>query len=295
MAGNVWNNDISAPQTSLFEWVTYKQFFLAPEITIYNTSCLAITATMDVATEATNVSWQLTPSSLFTTLSGTGKVANIVKASGAQGLGKITYTFQMPGGESFTAEKDIWVGDPLTPANINGFTYNGMNFGQNSTYEFSFDPASVQNVNNYEWVVGGGTIISGQGTNSITVLTGNNQGMTTYFDVSIRVENSCGWSSYLWRSGFIDTGIGPAYIIISPNPSSGETTLELASNKEEALTEEAEWELEVYDSMQSLKEKKIKIKGKQTKLNTSAWKDGVYIVRVRIGDEMISEKLMVKH
>ncbi|MBW6534430.1 MAG: family 16 glycosylhydrolase [Mariniphaga sp.] len=63
VAGNV--NFPITPQTSMFDWVTYKKFFLAPEITCPNLICSSGTATLDVDSEATNITWQLSPSSLF--------------------------------------------------------------------------------------------------------------------------------------------------------------------------------------------------------------------------------------
>ena len=82
---------------------------------------------------------------------------------------------------------------------------------------------------------------------------------------------------------------------ISPNPTSGETTLELVSNSEESIKEDIEWSFEIYDSMQSMKAKLKKIKGSKNTINTTGWKDGVYFVRAKIGKETISEKLVVKH
>lgn len=46
---------------------------------------------------------------------------------------------------------------------------------------------------------------------------------------------------------------------------------------------------------QSLKEKKTKLKTTETKISTSSWKDGIYLVRAKIGSEIIIEKLLVKH
>lgn len=46
---------------------------------------------------------------------------------------------------------------------------------------------------------------------------------------------------------------------------------------------------------QGLKEKKTKLKAAQTKINTTNWKDGIYVVRATIGDEVITEKMIVKH
>jgi hypothetical protein len=44
-----------------------------------------------------------------------------------------------------------------------------------------------------------------------------------------------------------------------------------------------------------LKIKTQKLKDKTYKLNTQDWTDGVYIVRAKIADQIISEKLVVKH
>ncbi len=82
---------------------------------------------------------------------------------------------------------------------------------------------------------------------------------------------------------------------ISPNPATGEATVELVNNNKEALAALTEWDYEIYDSFQGLKEKKTKLKAAQTKINTTNWKDGIYVVRATIGDEVITEKMIVKH
>ena len=213
-------------------------------------------------------------------------------------------------GDATLNRKTVWLGSPSTPTEINGFGANGIEFGQNSTYEFNVYPPTIEGITNYQWQVGGGTILSGQGTSLISVRTASNpNGITKYFNVSVRVANSCGWSSYLYRSGFIGTGIGPS-LLISPNPAtsettvelvyksnvtSNETTLELANDGKAVSTATTEWDLEVYDPMQSMKEKKTKIKTTQTKINTTNWKDGVYIIRAIVNDGFVTGKLIVKH
>lgn len=52
-------------------------------------------------------------------------------------------------------------------------------------------------------------------------------------------------------------------------------------------------ELEVYDSFQNLKEKKNKLKGKSTKIKTHSWKKGIYTIRVKYKDKILTSKLMV--
>ena len=108
--------------------------------------------------------------------------------------------------------------------------------------------------------------------------------------------NDCN-SNYTIATTYFGTNYscGGYLMAFTPNPATEQTTIELSADGEKMVNDKTEWELEVYDNMQTLKEKKIQIKGNQTKLNTSNWKDGVYIVRAKIGEEIISEKLMVKH
>ncbi|MFZ5986709.1 MAG: T9SS type A sorting domain-containing protein [Bacillota bacterium] len=42
-----------------------------------------------------------------------------------------------------------------------------------------------------------------------------------------------------------------------------------------------------------LKDKKTKLKGNSTTINTSGWLEGVYIVRVKYGKEVFQGKLVV--
>ena len=88
---------------------------------------------------------------------------------------------------------------------------------------------------------------------------------------------------------------GTYVMAFSPNPSTNETTLLLSAYGEKIVYENSQWELEVFDQQKGLKEKRIKIKGKQININTSNWKDGIYLVRIKIGEEIISEKLVIKH
>ncbi|MGE5395112.1 MAG: family 16 glycosylhydrolase [Candidatus Saccharibacteria bacterium] len=96
-----------APQTSRFDWVKVKEFFLAPEINCPSSITQQATATLDVDSRAANISWKLTPSSLFTNSEGKGKTATITRAVNSNAAGKIIYTFNMPSGEVFTVEKQF--------------------------------------------------------------------------------------------------------------------------------------------------------------------------------------------
>ena len=92
-------------------------------------------------------------------------------------------------------------------------------------------------------------------------------------------------------------------MMISPNPSVDETTLSIKSESLESqlesgnaislFDENVEWEFAVYDNVQNLKLKKEKLKGRSITINTQGWKEGIYVVRVKYGDIILSEKLIV--
>lgn len=95
-------------------------------------------------------------------------------------------------------------------------------------------------------------------------------------------------------------------MMLSPNPSSGETIISIepdnsaedatlkSASSQTTFDENEEWELEVYSTMQSLKTKQTKIRGKSTKINTQSWKEGVYTVRAKYKDQILTGKLVVK-
>jgi len=84
-------------------------------------------------------------------------------------------------------------------------------------------------------------------------------------------------------------------LAIAPNPTTGEATLVIKSESEEKdFDDNAEWDMEIYSPMQALKTKKTKLKGKSTTIQTAGWKEGVYMVRVKYKDEILTGKLIVK-
>lgn len=54
-----------------------------------------------------------------------------------------------------------------------------------------------------------------------------------------------------------------------------------------------EWEMEVFDQVQSLKAQKNKIRSNTYNLNTSGWREGVYIVRAKAKNKILTGKLVV--
>ena len=99
---------IATPQTSQFHWVKVQEFFLAPEIYCPENIQGTVIATLDADPSASEISWDLSPPALFNgQTSGRGIKVTITPATKRHGKGTLTYSFKMPSGESFTAEKEL--------------------------------------------------------------------------------------------------------------------------------------------------------------------------------------------
>lgn len=307
---NGGQSEIATPQTSTFYWVKAKEFFLAPEITCPQIICSSATATMDVDPAATNITWSLSPSNLFSGLtSGTGKSVNIYPSS-SQGKGKITYTFRMPITmapyyETFTAEKEIWIKGP-DPSETSFDVYrsdgvratkvgNTFLMCPNTTYHIYAMNSGPVPLSNYTWTIPSAWTRNYTSGNIISVYTNSSPGG----QVTVNATNTASGCNNTVQvvTGYMgsNTSCGSYYMALSPNPSTGETAITLSADGEKVVNEKTSWDLLVFDQFQALKEKKTKLNGKEAKINTSGWKDGVYIVNAIIDGQKVSEKLVVKH
>ena len=305
VVGNV--NFPITPQTSMFDWVTYKKFFLAPEITCPNLICSSGTATLDVDSEATNITWQLSPSSLFSTTSGSGPTANITAQSGASGSGTITFSFEMPSGEEFTAGRTFWVGIPDdTKLDIRTTNSGGLHeimACEITSAEAQHDGSSGHaiDIDEYEWYMpyasdwdiyeeyGGGGI----DMRYVEIDYWEDPPPSTDV-INIRAHNTCGWSWWESITVGVDDNCG-WFLMFSPTPATGETTLSIESaSAEKTFDETAEWDLEIYSETQLLKTKQTSLRGQSAKIQTAGWKEGVYLVRVNYNGEILTGKLVVK-
>ena len=110
--------------------------------------------------------------------------------------------------------------------------------------------------------------------------------------LTVSASNTCGSGSPYQQ---IITAYDSLLLRMSPNPTTGETTLTIQSSSEkEILDVNQEWDLEIYTQTQVLKAKKTRLKGSSTVINTAGWQEGVYVVRVMYNNEVITGKLIVK-
>lgn len=68
----------------------------------------------------------------------------------------------------------------------------------------------------------------------------------------------------------------------------------VSSSNEKTFDDYTQWDLEIYSPMQALKIKKTGLDGKSKTIQTSGWPDGIYMVRVKYGNEILTGKLVVK-
>ena len=112
--------------------------------------------------------------------------------------------------------------------------------------------------------------------------------------VQVSAVNACGydWDSNASR---IFYAVSDWKLMISPNPSSGETTISIEDTSGEKPDDKTlEWDLEIYDQNRMQKTKETDLKGREYKLNTSNWSVGVYVVRATVNKKVLTDKLVVK-
>jgi hypothetical protein len=94
---------------------------------------------------------------------------------------------------------------------------------------------------------------------------------------------------------FVEGDCGGYYMMLSPNPTSGETSVSIETTSTKVTIDDSfEWEFEVYDQMQNLKLKKTNLTGKKVKFSTNGWKEGLYPIRVKYKDKVLTKNLIVK-
>lgn len=235
------------------------------------------------------ISWSVTPT-LLEVYSGGSSATPVIRAktTTTAGLGSITVNFTSNGYTTPGPIKYVNAGGPVISA-ISGPTSTPNN--QWATYTAQLQSA-LSAPTAYNWILNplnGNSVYNYGSTCDIAFY---NSGS---YQLVVQAKNTCTGSGY---GPYYVTGIYVYYsyrLSISPNPTTTEATIELVNTSTEKAPKETEWNLEVYDAMQSMKVKTQKIKDNKQILSTAGWKDGVYVVRAIIGKDIITGKLIVKH
>jgi hypothetical protein len=209
------------------------------------------------------------------------------------GSGTIQAILVTPCGNITLPTKTVWVGAPASPVIVGNTSLTC------STYLYR-----VSDNSQVTWTVSGPLRISGTNYGYKCNIVGTGSG---YGWIQATTTNDCGSTM---SEIYVEVVCG-YYLTFSPNPSSGETTVSIASTEEiktqetstlstlvsdkNVFDESKSWDLEVYTQNQLLKDTKKKQIGRSTTINTSNWPDGIYVVKVVYNGNTITGKLIVKH
>jgi hypothetical protein len=187
-------------------------------------------------------------------------------------------------GQATLERKAVWVGSLPTPV-ISGNTT--VKCGNELTYRL--DNANAIGGETYLWDSNILLITQGESQAECKAMGGGYNGTGTIYCT----VTACGLS----KTGSLNIRvICESQLRVSPNPATSEVNVELVPADGEELAFDTTWDLEVYNSStQSLKTKVTNIEDNKQTVNTSAWKEGVYVVRAKVGDKILTGKIVVKH
>jgi hypothetical protein len=221
------------------------------------------------------------PGSGITRVSSQGSNPCTFSSSGT-GSGIIEATIYTNCGNTTLPVKTVWKGVSMINS-ISGpqFLPNGGN------WVYTANVSGAEGAT-YQWAVSPSLPLTSYGDNAeISFPSANGD-----YAISLTVTGLCGSSSTYYY--YVATGEYEPFIIF-PNPTTGESTLTLSpETNENALDSDTDWDLEIYSESQTLKSKQTKLRGKSAKIQTNGWKEGVYLVRVKYNNMVLTGKLVVK-
>lgn len=220
--------------------------------------------------------------------------ANGLSASfriGSAGTAWVGAEITSPTGVKYNlANFQIWIGTPPSPV----ITCPHSKVGLNSTIEAFGESNSATNFN---WVLGGGTIISGQGTSDLLFRTSTR----CLYDLTIRLttSNVCGNSSEAFLSIPYDCSGGISPLSISPNPASESVYVEVPNDNVDTSTinmtfssPEETYQVSIFNQTQVLVYCDM-FYTNTFDLNIGSLPEGIYFIKVVSGNKVYSQKLII--
>ena len=225
---------------------------------------------------------------------------------GIDGPGWIEAVYHTGWGTVTMERMEFYVGGPAaSEISLSLYTADGSPVTYmcpNTHYHIYVNNSGGCATSNYTWSIPSGWTQNYTYQNIISVYSGSTYGGM----VEVYANTCCSDNDKIIIDYFGGGYCGTSYsLIISPNPTTYEAVVTIENTTEDGellksasiettFDQDAEWILEVYDNLQSLKLKKQKLKGKSTTIQTASWKEGVYMVRVKYKDEILTGKLVVK-
>ncbi len=230
-------------------------------------------------------------------ISGPGNSDYTVEGTSNIGYSIISLNITTPSGVTSSTHNYVGVNMPY-PGNLSFslFNTNGTPVSYmcpETHYHIYLNNDDDCSLSNYNWIIPSAWTENYTWSNMISVYTGSTPGGM----VEVYANTCCGMNTKVFTDYLSGGYCRSSYSMrLSPNPTTGETTLSIETTSDDTeFNENVEWELEVYSPAQLLKEKKTNLRGKNAKIQTSGWTEGIYIVRVKYKDEVLQGKLVVKN
>lgn len=258
-------------------WYQYNPLCDLPEYTIQGADILCNTSQTYSLNENVAATW--THSSNIMLLSGQGTSSANFRAIGS-GPGWIKATISIPNecGGSLVLTKDV---QGPTTANFVIESYPSCG----GLYDVITFVAEISGVT-YDWTVNGGTLLGGQGTQSIYARMDSQYSMAVHCYVT--GTGACGSPSGV-SSNYISPCYGFTAFNVSPNPAKDVITLEVVDNS----TTNDEYEIEILDNFGEVRKTEIR-SGPKMDINTSDIPNGQYILRIVHKEGIVNKRIMIK-
>jgi subtilisin family serine protease len=233
------------------------------------------------------VTWSATPHHLFTDTSGTGSSFSTAWDGSESGYCTITATFSGDCG-SVDVAKYLWLGKPQN--------YFQLSFSPNPVEEFAntTGTASSEGADSYIWDVTNGTLLSGQGTNTVHI---SAPSCDQYIWISVTASNSCG-DGYAIGSLEVTCRNKTRSLQIYPVPADDQmrvTIEEPTGDKTNIQTsQQSEHKYYLYNDRYMLV-KQGNVRSNVFQIATNNLPEGFYFLKVVTSKNMYTRKLEIRH
>lgn len=250
----------------------------------------------------TPVTWSVTgtlsivgsPNDNPVTIQSDGSGPGVVYATFDTGCGNSNSTLSKP--------LDSGIYPPIT--DIYGLDPNSS-YCPGEIYTFSVDNTSGA-YDYFSWVITGGEIAYGQGTNTVEVQITPPYNYSGNVEVMVSVENGCGEVSDFSEQGYVDQNCSTlSSYTVSPNPASDEILVESKPKKDKKEPKQPadntstenipEFAVILYNNKgEVLRNARSLPQGNKITLDSRDIPDGTYFLHIKEGEEVIKKQVIIK-
>ena len=244
------------------------------------------TFTLSNRPSGTTVNWIHNDNLVYVSGQGTDNYTVQAANSSVNGLGWVKAV--VFGSCSDTVEKSFWVGKPAVPSIMSPYVQVEPN-------TLVTVDAAAPGADSFNWTINyGGTIMSGQGTNTVSVLTSTY--CFDYLSISVTASNTCGSESATKLIPYNCNGGGLPIepLTISPNPASQSISVEFVDTTSVTTTQPADESYMV--TLTNVQNKTVyhqKQNSRKFRINVRGYRRGVYYLKVVKGNNVYTKMVVI--